>query len=117
MNIIFGREQAELMGENYTILELDTFKYQGQLITAFCAVDQIPITDMPKVESMKELHQNLLIEYRKGDWNYCEQALEHLTGFWNHELETFYANLATRISKNKDKELEDGWWIIDRNDE
>jgi len=114
MNIIFGRENVEPLREKYTILELDTFKVQEETITAFCAVDGIPIMDMPKIHSMKSLHDNLLENYRNGNWNYCEQALEHLVGFWNHELDTFYENLKKRIEENKDRTLVDNWWVIDK---
>jgi len=112
MNIIFGREQAEAMQSKYTILELDTFKAGDQTVTAFCAVDIVPIMEMPKIESMKQLHENLLIEYRKKNWNYCEQALEHLMGCWNHEVDTFYDTLKTRIDEYKNQTLEDNWWLI-----
>lgn len=115
MNIIFGRESAEAMQDKYTILELDTFRFPtDQEVTAFCAVEGIPLLDMPKVESMKALHANLLENYRKGDWNYCEQALEHLTGFWNHELDTFYDSLKERIEENKEAVLTESWWIINK---
>jgi hypothetical protein len=114
MNIIFGREQADSMKEKYTILELDTFKIGDQIVTAFCPVGSIPITDMPKVESMKSLHANLIENYRKGDWNYCEQALEHLVGCWNSDLDSFYESIRDRIVKNKDTQLSDQWWIIEK---
>ena len=114
MNIIFGREQAESMQSKYTILELDTFKIGEQIVTAFCAVDGIPILDMPKIESMKSLHANLLENYHKGDWNYCEQALEHLVGFWNHELDTFYDNLKQRIKEHENATLAENWWVIEK---
>jgi hypothetical protein len=115
MNIIFGRDQAEQMQSRYTVLELDSFSYQGQLVNAFCIVEQIPILDMSRVESMKNLHTNLLENYRKGDWNFCEQALEHLVGFWGQDMDTFYSTLQQRIVENKNKTLNENWWIIDKN--
>ena len=111
MNIIFGRDQAASLAQRYTVLELDTIRVNGTELTAFCVVESIPIMDMPKVESMKNLHENLIIEYRKRNWNYCEQALEHLTGFWGHDLDTFYDNLRQRVadySKNEPNESWDG---------
>jgi hypothetical protein len=114
MNIIFGREQAESMKIKYTILELDTFKIGDQTVTAFCAVDGIPILDMPRIESMKELHSNLLVEYKKQNWNYCEQALEHLVGFWNHELDTFYNTINQRMLECKNQKLDGDWWVINK---
>lgn len=101
MNIIFGREAAAALGDNYTVLELDTVQIfpGGPEITAFAVIETVPILDMPKLESMKNLHANLLIEYRKKNWNYCNQALEHLMGFWNKELTSYYENLQSRINE------------------
>lgn len=110
MNIIFGRENAIALGKKYTVLELDTVKLPGgQEVTAFCAVENIPIVDMPKVDSMRALHENLLINYRKKDWNYCTQALEHLTGFWGQELDTFYNSISARIEEFKSQDPGDSW--------
>ena len=111
MNIIFGRENASKLAEKYTVLELDTIKFgaNGPEITTFCAVETIPIFDMPQVESMKSLHENLLIEYRKQNWNYCTQALEHLRGFWGNELDTFYNSIGDRINKYAEQAPVDGW--------
>jgi hypothetical protein len=115
MNIIFGRDQVALLQDKYTILELDTFNIDNkQEITAYCVVENISIMDMPGVENMKSLHANLLENYRKCDWNFCEQALEHLTGCWNNELDTFYNSIRSRINEYKDKELTNNWWLIDR---
>ena len=114
MNIIFGREYVSRLDARYTVLELDTFNIQGQEVTAFCVVEQVPILDMPKVDSMKSLHQNLLENFRKGDWNYCEQALEHLKGFWNQELDTFYNSIGERIKAKGSSELTENWWIIEK---
>ena len=109
MNIIFGRDQAAAMSSRYTVLELDTIRLGEQELTAFCVIESMPILDMPKIESMKNLHENLLIEYRKRDWNYCTQALEHLTGFWNHEVDTFYDNLKARIDSYIENDPGDEW--------
>lgn len=116
MNIIFGRDNAVAMREKYTVLELDTFHLpDDQEIVAFCAVENIPLLELPKVESMQSLHENLLINYRKRDWNYCKQALEHLMGFWNHELDTFYQDLLNRIDSYDDTS-DDTWdWRIKKN--
>lgn len=111
MNIIFGRDQAALLGEKYTVLELDTIRIapSGPEITAFCVIETIPITSMPQVQSMKSLHENLIIEYRKRNWNYCEQALEHLLGFWGQELDTYYDNIRQRVQEYAVNEPDDSW--------
>ena len=111
MNIIFGREHAASLAERYTVLELDTIRVakEGPEVIAFCVVESIAILDMPRLESMKNLHANLLIEYRKKNWNYCEQTIEHLIGFWGNELDTFYDNLRTRINEYKETDPGDEW--------
>lgn len=111
MNIIFGREQAAKLAENYTVLELDTIRVgsDGPELTAFCVVESISILDMHKLESMKNLHSNLMIEYRKKNWNYCDQALEHLVGFWGGELDSFYENIKTRIVEYTEQDPGDDW--------
>lgn len=109
MNIIFGRENAQALEEKYTILELDTIRIGDNEITAFCAIETVPIVEMPRLPSMKALHDNLILEYRKRNWNYCIQAMEHLSGFWNHELDTFYENLRGRINEYIESEPDSNW--------
>jgi hypothetical protein len=111
MNIIFGRDNASALGENYTVLELDTIQVTegGTELTAFCVVETVPILNMPKLESMKNLHANLLIEYRKKNWNYCNQALEHLRGFWNNEMDSYYENLQSRITEYIEQDPGPDW--------
>ena len=101
MNIIFGKENLPAVAGKYTILELDTIRILpvDQLVTAYCLVDAIPILNMPKAESMKNLHENLLINYRKRDWNFCTQALEHLIGYWGADMDSYYTTLSERIAK------------------
>jgi hypothetical protein len=101
MNIIFGKENLPNTSDKYTILELDTIRILpvNQLVTAYCLVDAIPILNMPKAESMKNLHENLLINYRKRDWNFCTQAMEHLVGYWGADMDTYYTSLTERIAK------------------
>lgn len=111
MNLIFGREHAQALVEKYTILELDTIQFgtSNNKITVFCAIETIPIMEMPTLENMKSLHENLMIEFRKRNWNYCVQAMEHLSGRWNHELDTFYDNLLERVEHYIKHEPGDDW--------
>jgi hypothetical protein len=105
MHIILGRENIEAteVDQKFTVLELDTFRLppEGKLVQAFCVIENLPITNMHRVTEMKDLHKNLLINFRQQDWNYCEQAMEHLMGFWGHEMDTFYQSLCQRITELK----------------
>jgi hypothetical protein len=120
MHIIIGKENVENLNleDKYTVLELDTFKISkdNQTVTAYCVVENIPINDLPKVESMRELHANLLTNYRLKDWNYCNQALDYLVGFWGQELDTYYQTLRDRIAQYAEKDPGDAWdWVVDKN--
>lgn len=100
MNIIIDPAQIESYREKYTVLELDTIRIiPGNIeVTAYCVVETIPITELPLTESKTNLHNNLMENYRKRDWNYCHQALEHLIGSWNKELDSFYEDIRNRVN-------------------
>jgi len=109
MNIIF-KENLEEIAKKYTVLDLDTFQLpDGSVHTACCVIEQIPIAELSAVESLKDLHANLIINYAKQDWNYCEQALEHLMGKWGGEVDSFYVELKTRIESFKNMPLDQTW--------
>lgn len=111
MNIIFGIESVTPFEERYTVLELDTFVLHptDEVVTAYCLVETIPVQEMPAVESLKDLHSTLMAEYRKRNWHYCEDAIAHLTGKWNSELDSFYIELLQRIMKLKQEDLPEDW--------
>ena len=109
MNIIFGDNIAELAREKYTVLELDTFMIEDQTATAYAVVEKIPLQEMATLDQFKTLHENLMVEYRKRNWKYCEDAMEHLKGRWNTELDTFYSEIYNRIQDLKTQLLPDDW--------
>ena len=119
MNIIFGDEQAQEIGKKYTVLELDTVRFMpsGTTATAYAVVENIPIPDLPKLSFQTDLHHNLLENYRKRDWNFCSQAIENLVGNFGGELDTFYAELQSRINLYKENDPGDTWdYFIVRSD-
>lgn len=119
MHIIFGDEQAQALSEKYTVLELDTFKFipSGITSTAYSIVENIPIPDLPNLSFQTELHSNLMENYRKRDWNFCEQAIENLVGCFGGELDTFYVELQSRINNYKDNDPGENWnYMLERSD-
>ena len=111
MNIIFGTEMAQQAQDRYTVLELDTFNLlpTDEVVTAYCLVDAIPIQEMSATGSLKDLHSNLMTEYRKRNWKYCEDAIAHLTGKWHGEADSFYTELYQRIQQLKSQDLPQDW--------
>jgi hypothetical protein len=112
MNIIF-KTHAPNIDEKYIVLDLDTFSLpDGSVHTACCVVENIPIAELPLTQSLKELHTNLIDNYGQRNWNYCEQAIEHLMGKWGGELDSFYDELSTRIQQYQQEEPGPDWTPI-----
>jgi hypothetical protein len=108
---MFEESVTDEVREKYTLLELDTFYFADADKTsiAYCLVENTPITEMFSMEQYLELHKNLMKNYRLKNWKYCEDALEHLTGKWNKELDTFYNEISRRVSEYKDINLAADW--------
>jgi hypothetical protein len=101
MNIIFGTEQAtQLQG---TVIELDTVFQDGltEPITLYAtlSVEDVPLSDMAVLPNLLNLHEKLMEEYRKKNWDFCTQAIEHLRGKWGGSLDSFYDNLQERVQQ------------------
>ena len=111
MHIIFGKDNAIELANKYTVLELDLIQFgqDGPTVPAYCIIENMSILDLPRVDSMKQLHENLIASYRRRDWKYCQDSLEHLQGFWGGEMDTFYADIAARVNTNMQNTLPDDW--------
>lgn len=98
MNIILGSEAAEKLKNNYTILELETFtRTDNSKVTAYCVLEQIPLPELAEFEINKNLHNVFIRELAQKNYKYCEDALEHLLGKFNGELDSFYLEIIKRI--------------------
>lgn len=98
MNIVLGHEVAEALKENYTVLELDTFESNGQPVTAFCVVNEIPLPELPQLEQNKQLHAEFMSQYYQGNYGNCEVIAHGLMGKFNGELDSFYETLMDRVN-------------------
>ena len=113
MNIIFG-DSTDTLPDYYIKLELDTFRTadSDNTVTAYCLVEKLPPDEFHSMESYKKIHTDLLDAYRQQHWNYCEQAIEGLTGRWGGELDTFYLDLLQRVKQHKQNGVPDNWTPI-----
>ena len=98
MNIIIGETAAEKLKQNYTVLELETFTTDIGPIKTFCVVNNVPVPDLLNLENHKELHRKFIQEYYNKNYKFCVDAIEHLTGKFGGELDTFYSTILARIS-------------------
>lgn len=99
MEIIFGRENAEMLREKYTVLDLETIEQDGKSLEIFCLIpaDKISIADLPTLSQWTKLHDDFLAGYHKKEYNYCKECIEHLRGKFGGELDTFYDEILHRI--------------------
>ena len=109
MNIIFG-DSINTIPDSYTVLELDTFRSaDGATSVAYCVVEKIPLADFDKLEAYKKVHADLLANYRRREWTYCEHAIEGLMGKWNGELDSFYSDLLVRVQSYRQNPPANNW--------
>ena len=116
MNIIFG-DALETLPYNYTVLELDTFVFppDSKKRTSYCVVEKVPLTDFSMMEAYIKVHTDMMTAYREQNWEYCLHAIKGLTGRWNGELDSFYANLLQRVENCQANPPGDYWTgYIDR---
>lgn len=100
MHIILGDQITEEIKDKYIVLELDHFQITGRdhAVSAYCLVENVPIAELPQADQFRDLHANLIRNYRLGHWKFCEDALEHLIGRWNGEVDSFYHDLSDRVA-------------------
>jgi len=103
MHIILGDQITKEIADKYIVLELDSFQIQGrdQAVSAYCVVENVPVTELPQAAQSRDLHAQMIKNYRLGNWKFCEDALEHLRGRWNGEIDSFYDDLSERIVARK----------------
>lgn len=111
MHIIFGEETAKSMAEKYTVLELDRIRLEpmGLPIPTYCVIEGIPLNEIAEMPNYINLHKKLIENYRRKDWNFCEQALGHLHGRWGGTINSFYDEISNRIAKYKEQDPGAEW--------
>jgi hypothetical protein len=109
MHIIFGNSQE--LNEKYTVLELDTIRIiaGGPVHTAYCVLENIPIEELPAVETLTTLHTTLMENYRTQKWADCDRIIAQLMGKWGGEVDSFYIELNNRIADLKTQTLDSNW--------
>jgi len=113
MYIVYETNNAiDSLRSKYLVMELDTVEFSdGKTVRTFAVVDSehIAAQEANKINEIADLHGNLLKNYRLQNWNYCKQAIGHLTGSFKGELDTFYAELNNRIAVLEDATIADDW--------
>lgn len=109
MNIILGEENVQPLRDRYLVLSLDTFRIKTQSVRSYCLIDNVPLSEIKQMEQWRDLHENLMVNYARQNWTYCEQAIDHLRGKWNRVLDSFYIDLLQRIQLRKVHGIDSNW--------
>lgn len=117
MNVLLSTQITDEIRERYMLLELDSFRksISDEPVTAYALIEQVSMTEMMVMGQYLDLHKNLMRNYRMRNWNYVEQAIGHLKGKWNQQLDSFYSILLDRVENLRVQRLEDSWdGVIDK---
>lgn len=111
MNIVLGHQNLESIADRYIVLRLDAFASPDQPdpVQSYCVIESVPIQEMGQLEQWKDLHEKLIKNYGLQNWDFCEQAIEHLMSRWNGELDSFYQNLLARVRHNRTNGVVSNW--------
>jgi hypothetical protein len=106
VDIIFGRENAEKLRAKYTVLDLETITAEdGTSMEVFCLIpaEKLNINDLPNLDQWIKLHQDFLEGYNTNQYDYCKDAISHLTGKFGGEVDSFYEEILRRIEQEETK--------------
>jgi len=111
MNIIFGSDLINDIANKYTVLELDTIRVvpAGTESTAWCVVEKIPLPELSRLDELKQLHHDMMTQYKTGNWSACESSLKTLMHSWGTELDSFYEIMLQRVQNLQVNDPGPGW--------
>lgn len=123
MHVIFGKEKDQLdesdvdietLKTQYSIVPLDRVRYseQGEVIQSWCLLsgdNTSTMEEAPHLPRLIELHENMMQNYYRREWNFCEDAAENLKGRFGGELDSFYQHFLNRVRNYIDNEPDANW--------
>lgn len=101
MQVIFSRKIADELRDRYTILELETFTVQDQILETFCVVsgDKMNLADLPHLADHIKMHEEFIEQLKLKNYKFCMDAIEHLMGKFGGDLDSFYEIIMERCQK------------------
>jgi hypothetical protein len=112
MYIVYETDNnLELLRSKYLVLELDSLEINDKTTTAFAIIDSehVQLHEIAKLDVITNLHCHLIKNYKLQNWDYCEQAIDHLIGSFKGELDSFYEELLQRVLVLKNTPIGKDW--------
>jgi hypothetical protein len=105
MQIIWHPDAAERLSNSHTVLELESFPVNGEILRAWCVVpaEKIGLSSLANLPALKDLHNKLVTAWKEHDYDQCENLIPHLMGKFGGELDSFYEELTTRITNKRNE--------------
>lgn len=96
MNVVFDSKVAQALSENFIVLDLP----QQQSVDCFVVLgqDSIPLEEIPDIERLRTLHNDLVRAYVRREREFCLQAIDQLYGRFRGELDSFYDHVRQEFS-------------------
>lgn len=91
MNVIFGQQMAAQLSQDFIVLNLPDIHSSD----AFVVInrDQIDDDEIPHLLRLRDLHNQLVDSYQKGDREFSVKAVKELYGHFKGELDSFYDHI------------------------
>lgn len=98
MNVIFGRQHANMLKERYTVLEIVNLLDLEHDYQAYCLIDGsgIPAQELPTLTHYVNLHNTLIENIRRNNIPVVTELARNLHKRWGGELDSFYEAIIER---------------------
>jgi adenylate cyclase len=101
VKIVIGPRTAELVQDEFQIVELDLIAVKGKTEPARI------YTVLEKFDDKAEIaHNKMLSAYRNGEWGRAKSMCEAMKGIWGGELKDYYSMMAERTSGKPPKDFD-----------
>lgn len=101
MDLIFGRENAEMLRDRYTVVELETVEKDGVTLDVFCVIpaERIALGEIANIEHTTKLHNEFVDAVKRKDTKFINELSVHLMGKFGGELDSFYEEILKRFNR------------------
>jgi adenylate cyclase len=107
VRIVLGTKTAELVKDEYFVLELDKIAVKGK--KEGVNIYTVLTDPQPDWQSAREVHELMLDYYRQCKWDTARRYVEDLRGEFSGQMDHYYDAWLERITEMAGKELPDGW--------